>query len=253
MPVADDIRLVDGRYQRYVGHGESVHPGYKSEAHRRRSVLVGNLALAAMPLGLGAGALHIGLKGSRWNRAAGTYQAIKAEKFYSPSAARFFTIRKFVSPAARKVKKGLPGRTVQAAKAADYAIYSIGKKVREAPIIGGAVRLHDKVSFIRNPVHTVAKRLPIVGTGILAHHAYGRVKSLYDSYIYGDMPGDPGDPRVPIIFNAWDGQGEPLPPRRIPSSPQQRKSESKSRSRCPPGHRWSSKSRKCVPYARKRS
>ena len=196
---------------------------------------------------------HIALKGSRWNRAAGTYQAIKAEKFYSPSAGRFFKIRKFVSPAQRAARKGLPGRTLQAVKSADYAFYSLGKKAREAPIIGGAVRLHDKVSFLRNPVHTVAKRLPIIGSGIFAHGTYVSVRSLYDSYIYGDMPGDPGSVRVPIVFNTWDGQGEPLPPRRIPSSPQQRTSKSKIRSRCPPGHRWSSKARKCVPLRRNRA
>ncbi len=253
MPVADDIRLVDGRYMRYVGHGEYVHPGYKSEAHRRRSVLVGNVALAMVPVaGLGSRA-HIALKGSKWNRAAGTYQAIKPSRFYSRAQRRQFNIRKFVSPAQRAAKKGLPGRTMQAVKSADYAIYRVGKKIREAPLIGGAVRLHDKISFLRNPVHTVARRLPIIGSGILAHGTYVRVKSIYDSYIYGDMPGDPGPSRVPIVFNEWDGQGQPLPPRAISPSPQQRTSKSKIRSRCPPGHRWSSKARKCVPVRRNRA
>jgi len=90
--------------------------------------------------------------------------------------------------------------------------------------------------------------------GVAGYGIYRWVKDKYPDLTKSDgvIPGS-GD-RVKLVFNTLDNSGERLPPIFQKSfTPHRRSRTSSSRGRCPPGHRWSSKARKCVPLRRKRS
>ena len=242
MPVADDIHLVDGRYRRYVGHGEYVHPGYKSESHRRRSQLAGELALLAMPLGYGAALArraHYGIKGVR---------RIQTGKF----GGRYYDVqrRKFISAAEYRSRFGLPRTAFEAAKF-PHRMYkqAVSKAYKRFP---RTMKWTRRVEFARDPAAFMKKKyIPYYGFLYTVSGGYG----LYRKYV---RPNEgvpiPGSTRIPLVHNRLDRDGELMPPVRSEPFTQHRPSRIPSQSRrCPPGHRWSPSARRCVPLRKNRS
>lgn len=250
MPVADDIHLVDGRYQRLVD-GEYVHPGYKSEDHRRRSQLVGNALLFMVPVAGPIRGLHWGIKGAKWNRAAQQYQSIG--RIYGRPG------RSFVSRVDFARRPGLPGTARQAARA-PHKWYQ-GVKTKLATKFPRTARTYGRYKFLTDPVETLKKRhIPYYGLVTGAAVIYDRWNTV--AGLISSLPGKK-DPRPPIggirgeptrrPFPVYTGSGEVIPPMAQPSSPRTSSRTKSQNRRCPPGHRWSSQARKCVPLRRKRS
>jgi len=239
LPVADDIYLVDGRYQRLVD-GEFVHPGYKSEAHRRRSEVIGNLILAALPLGLGARAAHVAVKQARWVPRAKVHQSTVRVAGQRG--------RPWVSSADYASRPGLP--TKSWVKYRDFRALkaSASKEIGDLPIIGRVVRLRSRVSFLRDPVTWTAKRIPLVGGYVIAKENWNRFNRLID-YINSGLDND-GEPPYRPPFEQTPVQLPGTSSKSLVSSTHKKPHFPKGR--CPPGHRWDSRVGKCVRSRRRR-
>ncbi len=238
MPVSDDIHLVDGRYQRLdPSTGEYVHPGYKSESHRRRSQIVGELALLAMPLGYGAllaRRVHLGIKGVR---------RINVGKF----GGRYYdtTRRKFISKADYRSRFGLPRTTFEAVKL-PHTVYkeAVKKAQRRFP---RTFRVTRTVDFVRDPSGFLKKKyIPYYGFVTAVSGGYGIYRKFVRNYGSEDDGGSrPAFPQTAVL------------PGRLPGglvNPNTKHKPTRSPSgSCPPGHRWSSASRTCVPLRRNRA
>ena len=244
MPLPNDVRRgPGGRYQRYVGHGEYVDLAYKSERHLRRSQVIGEFALLAMPIGWGIGVarrVHYGIKGVR---------RIKTGKF----GGRYYDTvrRKFISRAEYRSRFGLPRTTIEAAKL-PHRMYKSGvqRAYRRFP---RTTKWARRVDFARDPSGFLKRKyIPYYGFFTAVSGGYG----LYRTYVRPPQGDEsiPGITRVPPSFNRLDRLGEPLPA--VPKEPYHphRPSQIPSQSRrCPPGHRWSSSVRRCVPLRKNRS
>ncbi len=247
MPVPDDVRRgPDGRYQRYVGHGEYERLPDKSEAHRRRADLIGNVLLMGVPLGGVAQRGHWLLKGARPVVANGRRYA----SITRTSGLSYRYIRPgFIPKRVYQRRWGLPRYSREAAKLPDRVKTSMIRKAqKDFPRTSAVI---SRTQFLLNPVKFLKKRYIPVPL-LWGYQQKDRFDSLWNTLVIGDRPNTGESGQVTKPHREFDGAGEPLPPRVLPSISPQRLRKSKSQGRCPPGHRWSSKLKKCVRSRRRR-
>ncbi len=162
---------------------------------------------------------------------------------------------RFISKSAHQSKRGL----VETARIPDRLVRTTWKRASNRFARSPVGRVYGKGKTVHSMytgprAYLFNRYAPReVRYGVAAWGFYQIGKDKYSDLFSSNGPSPEHSDRVKLVPNQYDGAGEPLPPRAPPSLSPQRTSKSKFRSRCPPGHRWSSKARKCVPLRRKRS
>lgn len=219
-------------------------PGVHTGMTRRSQFVVTSI----IPLGWafrGLRTVHHGIKGVRYVPRAKQYQSL--HRVYGARG------RPWVGRADYARRAGLPTELKVKYGQFKVAERKVKKFVRGIPVVGQVVKFRSRLHFIRDPVLWTAKRVPGLGLGIAGYGLWKRYEHLLVTNGNGPNPEQSDRVKlVPNTFNQFDGAGEPLPPRVRPSLSPQRRRKSKSQGRCPPGHRWSSKLKKCVRYRRRR-
>lgn len=162
---------------------------------------------------------------------------------------------RFISKSAHQSKRGL----AETARMPDRLVRTTWKRASDRFARSPVGRLYGKGKSVHSMytgprAYLFNRYAPReVRYGVAAWGLYQIGKDKYSDLFPSNGPSLDLTDRVKLVPNQYDGAGEPLPPRAQPSLSLQRRRKSKSRSRCPLGHRWSSKARKCVPLRRKRS
>ncbi len=232
---------------------QTSHPAYqpmvdqwraRSEAPRREITaadrIAAELLISAIPLGWGFRALrglHWAAKGARWNAQARRYQAIRA----TPGIRG----RPFVSKVDYSRRYGLPRYAHGVAKLPHKAVKTARAELhRRFPVPS---RIYSGYRMVTDPGQFLLRKyVPYYGLAVGVAAGYKRGRDI-SRWVRDRIDGD-GEPSRP------DPAGQMSKTVKNPLARSTHNTRTRSQNRgCPPGHRWSSSARKCVPLRRNRA
>ncbi len=225
------------------------HPAYQDRIDRARSRadavrdfvptardrFAAEALLTAIPVGWGLRGLrglHYGIKGARRIR-VGKF----GTRYYDHAA------KQFISRDVYRSRAGLVRTSHEVARIPDRVYKRLVGRVQAR--FPRTSRLYRQVKFVSDPVETIKRRhIPYYGLGVGVAYGYDRFRR-FRRHLEGSDP-TPSEPGVgDVSLSSASKEKQYLRSRANKNR--------KSISRCPPGHRWSSKARKCVPVRRNRA